>query len=137
MDQALSDVRVLDLTQLVAGPYATKVMADLGADVLKIERPGLGDPARRLGPFPEDEPHPEKSGLFLHLNTNKRGITVDLETTTGRGIFLELAKRVDVVVESWEPARARALGLSYEELARLEPRLIVTSITAFGQSGPY
>ena len=70
-EQALSDVRVLDLTWYIAGPYCTKLFADYGADVIKVERPGEGDPTRRMGPFPQDQPHPEKSGLFLHLNTNK------------------------------------------------------------------
>ncbi len=77
--QALSDVKVLDLTWHIAGPYCTKLLADYGADVLKVERPGEGDPTRRRGPFPGDHPHPEKSGLFLHVNTNKLGITLDLE----------------------------------------------------------
>ena len=75
-EQALSDVRVLDLTRHIAGPYCTKLLADYGADVIKIERPGAGDPARRMGPFFGDDPDPEKSGPFLHLNTNKRGITL-------------------------------------------------------------
>ena len=83
--EALSNVRVLDFTHYVAGPYCTKLMADYGADVLKVERPGTGDAARRLGPFPDDEPHPERSGLFLHLNTNKRSVTLDLKSRDWRG----------------------------------------------------
>ena len=84
LDQALSHIKVLDFTQHVAGPYCTKLMADQGADVIKVERPGTGDVARRLGPYPGDVPHPEKSGLFLHLNTNKRSVTLDLSTDAGR-----------------------------------------------------
>jgi crotonobetainyl-CoA:carnitine CoA-transferase CaiB-like acyl-CoA transferase len=80
MEQALSDVRVLDLTHYVAGPYCTKLLADYGAQVIKVEKPGEGDRARRIGPFFKDDPHPEKSGLFLHLNTNKKGISLNLKT---------------------------------------------------------
>ncbi len=82
-NQPLADLRVLDLTQGIAGPYSTKLMADLGADVIKVERPGTGDFARSLGPFPGDIPHPEKSGLFLHLNTDKRSIVLDLKSPPG------------------------------------------------------
>ena len=81
--QALSDIRVLDFTHYISGPYCTKLMADYGAEVLKVERPDGGDMARRSGPFPDDNPHHEKSGLFLHLNTNKRGITLNLKSAEG------------------------------------------------------
>ena len=97
-EAALADLQVLDLTHYIAGPYCTKLLADFGAEVVKIERPGGGDPARRYGPFPHDQPHPEKSALFLHLNTNKRGITLNLKTAAGRDMFTELVRRVDVVV---------------------------------------
>ena len=97
-DQALSDVKVLDLTWHIAGPYCTKLLADYGADVIKIERPGDGDPARRMGPFFQDTPHYEKSGLFFHLNINKRGITLNLKTETGVDIFKKMVKDVDIVV---------------------------------------
>ena len=98
MEQALSDLKVLDLTRHVAGPYCTKLLADYGADVIKIEEPGKGDSSRHMGPFPGDVPHPEKSGLFLHLNTNKRSVTLNLKTATARAIFLELAKTADRVI---------------------------------------
>ena len=91
MTQPLSDVKVLDLTWYIAGPYCTKLLADYGADVIKVEKPGEGDPARRLGPFLNDEPHPEKSGLFFYLNTNKRGITLNLKSETGKRIFKEIS----------------------------------------------
>jgi crotonobetainyl-CoA:carnitine CoA-transferase CaiB-like acyl-CoA transferase len=137
MDQALSDVRVIDLTQAIAGPYCTKVLADLGADVLKIERPETGDPARRAGPFPGDEPHAERSGLFLHLNTNKRGITLDLKTAFGREVVRELVREADILVESFRPGTMEGMGLGYAELAAINPGLTYTSISNFGQDGPY
>ena len=95
-DQALSSLRVLDLTHYVAGPYCTKLLADFGADVLKIERPGVGDGARRIGPFQGDEPHPEKSGLFLYLNTNKKSITLNMSDPDARKLALRLTAISDV-----------------------------------------
>ena len=135
--QALSDVRVLDLTHHIAGPYCTKMLADYGADVLKLERPGVGDVTRTMGPFPDDEPHPEKSGLFLHLNTNKRGITLDLKNATGRSIFLDLIKNIDVVIARFAPRTMPSLDLSYRTLEQINPRIILVSISNFGQTGPY
>ena len=137
MEQALTDVQVLDLTHYIAGPYCSKLLADYGAEVIKIERPGMGDGARRLGPFPGDEPHPEKSGLFLHLNTNKKGVTLNLKTSTGLKIFKELVANVDILVESYAPRVMPSLGLDYATLERINPRLVKTSISNFGQTGPY
>ena len=137
MDMALSDIRVLDLTHGIAGPYATKMLADYGADVIKVERPDGGDFARRLGPFPNDTPHPEKSGLFLMLNINKRGVTLNLKTAAGRRMLLELAQQADVLIESFAPRVMPALGLSHETLAEANPSLVVVSISNFGQTGPY
>ena len=136
-EQALSDVKVLDLTWYIAGPYCTKLMADHGADVIKVEKPGEGDPARRLGPFFKDEPHPEKSGLFLHLNTNKKSVTLNLKSATGKKIFKEMVEDADIVVENFEPRVMPSLGLDYETLERISPKLIMTSISNFGQTGPY
>ena len=136
-DQSLSDVKVLDLTWYIAGPYCTKLLADYGADVIKVERPGSGDPARSLGPFLGDDPHPEKSGLFLHLNTNKRSITLNLKSEMGKKIFKELVKEADILLESFSPRVMPSLGLSYEELEKINPRLVMTSISNFGQTGPY
>jgi crotonobetainyl-CoA:carnitine CoA-transferase CaiB-like acyl-CoA transferase len=130
-------MRVVDLTQYIEGPVCTKRLADYGADVIKIEPPGTGDGARNMGPFYHDEPHPEKSGLFLYLNTNKRGITLALENTLGKEIFLELVKKADVVVESFKPGTMERLGLSYDDLETVNPRLVMTSISPFGQTGPY
>src|SRR5579885_3568570 len=100
--QAFDDVAVLDLTQHVAGPYATRLLADLGADVIKVEPPG-GDPARRLPPFQGDEEHPEKSGTFFYLNCNKRSVVLDLKTEAGRASLADLARRADLAIESFRP----------------------------------
>ena len=136
-EQALSDVRILDLTWHISGPYCTKLLADYGADVIKVERPPEGDPARCLGPFLKDDPHPEKSGLFLHLNTNKRSVTLNLKTATGRDIFRELVKDVDILVESFSPRVMPSLGLDYKALQSINPMLVMTSVSNFGQTGPY
>ena len=135
--QALSDVTILDLTHHIAGPYCTKMLADYGANVIKLEKPGSGDVSRSMGPFPEDIPHPEKSGIFLHLNSNKRGITLDFKTNTGKNMFLELVKHVDVVIESFSPSTLSSAGLSYEVLEKVNPKVILVSISNFGQNGPY
>ena len=137
METALGGIKVLELCSMVAGPFCTKIMADMGAEVLKVERPGIGDEARRRGPFPDDIPHQERSGLFLYLNTNKLGITLDYTTPEGSGILRELVKGYDVIVEDNPPGALSRLGLGYEELSELKPGLIMTSITPFGQTGPY
>lgn len=136
-ERALEDVRILDLSWQVSGPYCTKLLADYGAEVIKVERPGTGDPARELGPFPDDVPNPEKSGLFLHLNTNKSGITLDLASEAGQKIIWELVKDVDILVESFSPGVMAKLGLDFETLSKINPRLVMTSISNFGQTGPY
>ncbi len=136
-EQVLSDVKVLDLTWYIAGPYCTKMFADYGADVLKIEKPPEGDPARRIGPFLNDDPHPEKSLLFSHLNLNKRGITLNLKSETGKKIFKELVGDADILVENFSPGVMGRLGLDYETLKKINPRLIMTGISNFGQYGPY
>ena len=136
-DQALDHLKVLELCNFVCGPYCTKLLADLGAEVIKIEPPHTGDEARRRGPFLNDIPHPERSGLFLYLNTNKLGITLDIKTSKGRGILKELIKKIDIFVEDNPPKVMKELGLTYEELKKINPRLVMTSITPFGQTGPY
>jgi crotonobetainyl-CoA:carnitine CoA-transferase CaiB-like acyl-CoA transferase len=137
VEYALSDVKVLDVTQRIAGPYCTKLLSSFGAEVIKIEEPGEGDETRKMAPFFEDEPHPEKSGAFLYLNTSKKSITLNLKNETGTKIFKDLVKDADIVVESFEPGVMAELGLSYEELSEINPRLIMTSISNFGQTGPY
>jgi crotonobetainyl-CoA:carnitine CoA-transferase CaiB-like acyl-CoA transferase len=136
-DGPLADMRVLDLTHHIAGPYCTKLLAAYGAKVIKIERPRQGDPARQAGPFPGDTPHPEKSGLFLHLNTNKQSVTINLQHPQGQDLVRQLAQRADVVVNNFSPRVLPALGLGYDDLKTLNPRLIMTSISNFGQTGPY
>jgi crotonobetainyl-CoA:carnitine CoA-transferase CaiB-like acyl-CoA transferase len=137
LPQALDDLVVLDLTQYIAGPYCTKRLADFGARVIKIERPDGGDPCRRLGPFPNGEPHAEKSGLFLHLNTNKESVTLNLKTLRGRQLFFKLLAQADIVVESFHPRVMRQLQLDYPLLRRAKPQIVMTSISNFGQTGPY
>ncbi len=134
---ALDDVRVLDLTHHLCGPYTTKLLADFGADVIKVERPRTGDPARRLGPFKDDDPHPEKSGVFAYLNTNKRSITLDLAIPTGREVFLDLVARADIVVENFRPGVLDRLGIGYAESRARRPGIVLLSISNFGQTGPY
>ena len=133
----LEGLRILDLTQGVAGPYATKLYADYGADVIKIERPDGGDPARRIGPFPNDEPHPERGGVFLHVNTGKRSVTLNLETASGQRIMQRLAASADLVFESFRPGVLERLGLDAERLAELRPGASLIRISNFGQYGPY
>lgn len=126
---------MLDLTD-EKGVLCAKILGDLGADVIKVEPP-QGDPARDIGPFHHDIPHPEKSLFWFYTNINKRGITLNIETTDGRELFNRLVKTADFIIESFEPGYMDSLGLGYSELERINPRLIMTSITPFGQSGPY
>ncbi|MFC2033643.1 CaiB/BaiF CoA transferase family protein [Chloroflexota bacterium] len=136
-EQVLSGMKVVDLTHYIAGPFCTKLLADYGADVIKVEKPGEGDMARRMGPFPGDIPDPEKSGLFLYLNTNKRGITLNLKTKTGIEIFKQLISESDLLVENFRPRVMPGLGLNYQTLKKVNPKLVMASISNFGQSGPY
>ncbi len=136
-DQALSGLVVLDLSENISGPYSTKLLADYGAEVIKIEKPPLGDSSRSMGPFPDDRPDPERSGLFLFLNTNKKSITLNLESEGGTKIFNRLVQGADILVENFHPGAMASLGLDYESLAEINPALIMTSISYFGQWGPY
>ncbi len=132
---ALGDLRVLDLVD-EKGAYCTKIIADLGADVIKIEPPG-GDATRDIPPFYHDIPHRERSLYFWQYNSNKRSITLALETTEGQEIFKRLVKTADIVVETFRPDYLDNLSLGYKALSEINPALIMTSITAFGQTGPY
>ena len=136
-ERALSGLKVVELGNFISAPYCTKMMADLGAEVIKVEPPGSGDKSRQHGPFLNNEPHPEKSGLYLYLNTNKLGITLNVKTRTGQKILKRLLEDADVFVENNPPRQMAELGLGYESLKKVNPRLIVTSITPFGQTGPY
>jgi len=135
-DGALAGLSVLEVGSLVAAPYCGKMLADLGAEVVKVEAPGAGDPARHRGPFPDDSPHPERSALFLFLNTSKRSITLDPTAEAGGRIFRELVDQVDVLIEDTPPGALERLGLGYGELSQTNPGLVMTSITPFGQTGP-
>lgn len=137
LEAALADLKILDLTHYIAGPHCTKLLADYGADVIKIERPAMGDGGRRLGPFPNDEPHIEKSAIFLHLNVNKRSLTLDLKHPQGLHVFKEMVKSADMVVENFAPRVMPSLGLSYSTLDAINPKIILVSISSFGQTGPY
>jgi CoA:oxalate CoA-transferase len=133
---ALNGVKVLDLTHYIAGPYCTKLLADFGAQVIKIERPG-GDPARDMPPFYHDERHPEKSLPFLYLNTAKRSVSLNLKSAQGIHILRELAKDADILVENFSPRVMPSLGLDFPTLRELNPALVMVSISNFGQTGPY
>jgi len=132
----LDDLLVLDLSQGIAGPLCARLLGDYGADVIKIEPPG-GDHGRRMPPFLHDDPDPEKSLFFLMVNLNKRGITLDLEHPEGVEMFRRLARTADVIVESFEPGYMASLGLDHATLEQDNPGLVMTSITPFGQTGPY
>ena len=129
-------LKVLDLSEDVAGSFCARLLADYGADVLKVEPPA-GSAMRRVGPFYHDDPHPEKSLFFLILNLNKKGITLNLHTAAGQNILHRLAAHVDLVIESCRPGHLDNLGIGYAALSARNPRLVMTSITPFGQSGPY
>ncbi len=131
----LEGYRVLDLTD-EKGHLCGKLLGDLGADVIKIEPPG-GDAGRERGPFYKDMPDPEKSLQWFFAGLNKRGITLNLETMDGKGLFKRLAKTADFVIESYEPGYMDGLGLGDEELEKIHPAIIMTSITPFGHRGPY
>lgn len=127
--------RVLDLTGPI-GQFCGRLLADLGADVVKVEPPD-GDPARALAPFAGDLPHPERSLFFLNFNTNKRSVVLDLTAAAGRSAFLALVRAADVVLESFPPGTLDRLGLGYADLSAVNPGIVLTSITPFGQTGPY
>ena len=137
MKQLLRGLKVLELGQFIRVPYCCKILSDFGAEIIKVETPGLGDVSRRYGPFPEDSPHQERSGLFMYLNGNKIGVTLDVSDDRGKEAFLKLISKSDLVVDEYRPKERDEIGLNYDVLKAINPRLIVTSITAFGQKGPY
>lgn len=133
-ESALGPYRVLDLAD-EKGMLCARLLGDLGADVIKVERPG-GDAGRNIGPFYHDIPHPEKSLYWFAFNSNKRGITLSIETGDGQELFKGLVQTADFVVESFTPGYLDGLGLGYAALSQINPRLVMTSITPFGQEGP-
>lgn len=140
MKTALGHITVLDLTRILAGPWATQNLADMGAEVIKVERPGLGDDTRAWGPpFLKDAEGKETrdSSYFLSTNRGKKSVTVDLASQEGQQIIRDLAKVADVVVENYKVGTLARYGLAYEDLRQVNPRLVYCSITGFGQDGPY
>ncbi|MEE9247574.1 MAG: CaiB/BaiF CoA-transferase family protein, partial [Dehalococcoidia bacterium] len=128
----LAGIRVLDLTRVLAGPYATMVLCDLGAEVIKVERPEGGDMARGTGPFIDGE-----SSYFLSLNRGKKSVVLDLKDEQGKGLFLELVKKCDVLVENFVPGVMDRLGVGYGVVKEHNPRIIYAAVSGFGQTGPY
>ena len=135
----LSHIRVLDLSRILAGPWAGQVLADLGADVIHVERAGVGDDTRSWGPpflRDRDGEDTKEAGYYLAVNRGKRSITLDLSKAEGQRIARELAARSDIVLENYKVGTLAKFGLAYEDLKRVNPRLIYCSVTGFGQSGP-
>ncbi len=136
-DQALTGLKVIEYANMVSGPYCGKLLADLGAEVIKIEEPYRGDDARRCEPFANNIPGIERSGFFAYLNTNKKSITLNLDSIKGKEIFKELIRESDILIENHPPKWIDEIGIKYEILEKVNPQLIMTSITPFGQTGPY
>ena len=134
---ALDGLKIVEFGSFISAPYCTKLMADLGAEVIKIEPPKVGDESRRFGPFPGDIPNLERSGLFVYLNGNKLGLTLNPSTATGYDVFTALLQDADIFVENQQPGVLRELGLEYSQIAKINPNLVMTSITTFGKTGPY
>lgn len=137
---ALSHIRVLDLSRVLAGPWCTQNLADLGADVIKVEKPGEGDDTRHWGPpFARDQDGQDtlESAYFISINRNKRSITVDISKPEGQELIRQLVKDSDVVIENYKVGQLKKYGLDYESLKQIKPDLIYCSITGFGQDGPY
>lgn len=130
--RALLDIRILDLSRVLAGPFCSMILADMGADVIKIEMPGRGDDSRWFPPFKDGE-----SLYYINLNRGKRSVTLNLKHPEGKRIFKRLVKRCDVLLENFRPGTMERLGLGYEVLRKLNPRLIYASISGFGRTGPY
>ena len=128
----LKGIRVLDLTRILAGPYATMILRDLGAEVIKIEQPGVGDEARDFGPFKNDF-----SLYFMSVNRGKKSVTLNLKSPRGKELFLELVKGSDILVENFRPGTMEKLGLDYESLKTHHPSLLYAACSGFGQTGPY
>ena len=128
---ALNGIKVLDLSRVLAGPFCTMMLADMGAEVIKIEVPGKGDDSRNFGPFVNGE-----SGYYMNINRNKKGITLNLKGR-GKELFLEMVKKADMVVENYRPGVMEKLGIGYEELKKVNPAIIYGAVSGFGHYGPY
>ena len=134
-DRALEGLTIIEVGTRGAASYGAKMLADLGADVIKVEPPA-GDPDRALGPFPGGAAHPEKSGTYLYLNTNKLGVTLDIAGEKGREVLGKLAAKADALIHDYPPAEAAAAGLTYDAIRAANPDIVMTSVTPFGQTGP-
>jgi CoA:oxalate CoA-transferase len=128
----LENITVIDLTRILTGPYCTMILADFGARVIKIEIPGQGDESRLLGPHINNE-----SGYFMSVNRGKQSVTLDLRTSEGQQLLKQMVKKADVLIENYRPGTMDKWGLSYDEMKNINPRLIYTSVSGFGHSGPY
>lgn len=128
----LTGVRVLDLSRVLAGPYTTMVLADLGAEVVKVEEPGVGDESRRFGPFQNGV-----STYFFSINRGKKGLTLNLKAEAGKRLFLDLVRQADILVENYRPGVMKRLGLDYPTLRAVNPRLVYAACSGFGHTGPY
>ena len=141
MSGPLEGIRVIDLTRILAGPFSTMLMADMGADIIKVEQPGAGDPARGNGPFlsPDGAESSEQqfSTYFMSINRGKRSIAIDLSKPKGKEVLLKLAETADVLIENFRPGTMQKLGLDYEVVKARNPRIVMCSVSGFGQSGPY
>ena len=137
MPGLLEGVKVVDFSHYFAGPYCTKLLATLGADVIKIERPGFGDPIRSIPPFANARQPGESGAWFLYLNTSKKSVSLNLKSDKGREIATELVRQADIVVENFAPGVMERLGLDYASLSAINPALVMTSISNYGQTGPY
>jgi crotonobetainyl-CoA:carnitine CoA-transferase CaiB-like acyl-CoA transferase len=135
-EQLLTGLKVVECGNLVSAPYLGKLLADLGAEVIKVEEPG-GDLARKRGPFPGDTPHTEKSGLFLYLNANKLGVTLNTRAPRGKALLQSLCAQADLVIHNYRPSEMAEVGLEYDKLHYANPGLIMTTISYFGLTGPY
>ena len=135
-EQLLTGLKVVECGNLVSAPYLGKLFADLGAEVIKVEEPG-GDLARKRGPFPGDTPHAEKSGLFLYLNANKQGVTLNLHTPRGHALLQSLCAQADVVIHNYRPSEMTEVGLEFDKLHYSNPGLVLTTISYFGLTGPH
>jgi crotonobetainyl-CoA:carnitine CoA-transferase CaiB-like acyl-CoA transferase len=132
---AFEGVKVVEFAGMVSGPYCGKLLADMGADVIKVEQPPDGDPARQRGPFPDDTPDPERSALFLYLNTNKRSVALDIAKPGGREALARLIDWADALIDNHPPAVLEAVGLGWATLHERNPRLVYTSIAPYGRTG--
>ncbi len=131
-EKPLDGIVVVDLTRILAGPFCTMLLADFGAQVIKIEAPGIGDDSRMLGPFVRDQ-----SAYFMSVNRGKKSVTLNLKTPEGRELLKDLLKKADVLVENYRPGTMEKWGLGYDEVQKINPKLIYASISGFGQTGPY